>query len=253
MKLPIAAQVYSLRDEAAADFGKAMDALARMGYDGVELAGLYGKPAKEIRACLDRVGLAAVSAHVPYEALAQDTERTVVDYQEIGCKFVAIPGFAKEDWYGGSRYAKTLENIAKISETCRKAGMRLLYHNHESEFTKTPAGIYELDAFYGDIPASDIQTQLDLCWVKVGGADPVAYLHKYSGRCPLVHMKDYICRDGEVLQVALGDGEVGMEALASASIESGAEWFVIEQDDHPFETPMANMEKSLRQLRACLG
>lgn len=253
MRLPIAAQVYSLRDEAAADFEKTMEALARMGYDGVELAGLYGKTAKDIRACLDRTGLRAISAHVPYEALAEDTERTVQTYQEIGCKFVAIPGLSKEDWYGGSRYAKTVQNIARISEACTKAGIILLYHNHDHEFAKTPAGVYELDAFYGDIPASDIQTQLDLCWVKVGGADPVAYLHKYSGRCPLVHVKDYIYRDGEVLQVAAGDGEVGLEALATASIKSGAEWFVIEQDDHPFETPMANMEKSLRQLKKCLG
>lgn len=43
MNLPVAAQVYSVRDEAAADFEKTMLRLAKMGYDGVELAGLYGK------------------------------------------------------------------------------------------------------------------------------------------------------------------------------------------------------------------
>lgn len=49
MKLPIAAQVYSIREEAEADFEKAMQQLAGMGYDGVELAGLYGKSAEEIK------------------------------------------------------------------------------------------------------------------------------------------------------------------------------------------------------------
>ena len=43
MKVPVAAQVYSVREEAAADFEKTMQQLADMGYDGVELAGLYGK------------------------------------------------------------------------------------------------------------------------------------------------------------------------------------------------------------------
>ena len=42
MGLPIAAQVYSVREEAAADFEKTMRQLADMGYHGVELAGLYG-------------------------------------------------------------------------------------------------------------------------------------------------------------------------------------------------------------------
>ena len=65
LKLPIAVQVYSVREQAAADFDAAMGELARMGYDGVELAGLYGKSPEEIREILDRRGLKAVSAHVP--------------------------------------------------------------------------------------------------------------------------------------------------------------------------------------------
>ena len=47
MKLPVAAQVYSVREQAEADFGGTMQQLADMGYDGVELAGLYGKSAGE--------------------------------------------------------------------------------------------------------------------------------------------------------------------------------------------------------------
>lgn len=253
MKLPIAAQVYSLREAAAADFDKTMGQLAQMGYDGVELAGLYGKSAQEIRACLKRHGLQAISAHVSYEELVNHTEETVRTYQEIGCRFVTIPGLGKDDWYGGSRYGQTIQNIARISEACKKAGMCLLYHNHDFEFEKTAEGAYQLDAFYEAVPASDIQTQLDLCWVQVGGADSAAYLRKYSGRCPLVHVKDYIRKDGEVLQVAAGDGEVDMPAVVSAAVDGGAVWIVIEQDDHPFATPMENMERSLKKVRECLG
>ena len=79
MKLPIAAQVYSVREQAAADFDAAMGELARMGYDGVELAGLYGKSPKEILEILDHRGLKAVSAHVPYDEFVKDLEGTVED------------------------------------------------------------------------------------------------------------------------------------------------------------------------------
>lgn len=249
MNLPIAAQVFSVREEAAADFDKTMQQLADMGYDGVELAGLYGKPAKEIRASLEKAGLQAISAHVPMVEFEQDLDKTVETYKEIGCKYVAIPYLDKERWYGGSRYQDTLDSIVKISEKCREAGMVLLYHNHNFEFEKTAEGGYQLDALYETIPADVLQTELDLCWVKVGGADPVTYLNKYKGRCPLVHVKDFIRKDGEVVLVAVGDGEVSADAVVPAAVESGANWLVIEQDSHTFGTPMENMEKSLKCVK----
>lgn len=250
MKLPVAAQIYSVREAAAEDFGAAMQRLADMGYDGVELAGLYGKSAAEIRACLESAGLQAISAHVPVEEFENDLEKTVQTYKEIGCKYVAIPYLNKDRWYGGSQYQDTLDNIDKISEKCREAGMELLYHNHNFEFEKTDEGTYQLDDFYGTVPAEKLKTELDLCWVKVGGADPVTYLHKYSGRCPIVHVKDFIRKDGEVVLVAVGDGEVGAKAVVPAAVESGAQWLVVEQDTHTFGSPMENMEKSLKCVKA---
>ncbi|NBJ93614.1 sugar phosphate isomerase/epimerase family protein [Parablautia muri] len=249
MNLPVAAQMYSVREEAAADFDKTMQQLADMGYDGVELAGLYGKSAKEIRSSLEKAGLQAISAHVPMVEFEQDLDKTVETYKEIGCKYVAIPYLDKERWYGGSRYQDTLDMMVRISEKCREAGMVLLYHNHNFEFEKTEQGDYQLDILYETIPADVLQTELDLCWVKVGGADPVTYLKKYKGRCPLVHVKDFIRKDGEVVLVAVGDGEVSADAVVPAAVESGANWLVIEQDSHTFGTPMENMEKSLKCVK----
>ena len=248
MKLPVAVQVYSVREQAAADFDAAMGELARMGYDGVELAGLYGKSPEEIREILDRRGLKAVSAHVPYDEFVKDLEGTVEAYRKIGCQYVAVPYLGGERWYGGSGYQETLSYLAVIAEKCKEAGMQLLYHNHAHEFARTEEGGYQLDAFYEAAETAALAAELDLCWVKVGGADPVAYLRKYGGRCPLVHMKDFV-RDGEVTLVALGDGEVDVGAAAAQAVESGAEWLVVEQDDHHFGSPMENMKKSIDCLK----
>ena len=54
--LPVAVQVYSVRDDAERDFKGTMQKLKEMGYDGVELAGLYGLQPAEIKAVLDEVG-----------------------------------------------------------------------------------------------------------------------------------------------------------------------------------------------------
>ena len=41
-QIPVAVQLYSVRDEAEKDFAGTVKKIAEMGYDGVELAGLYG-------------------------------------------------------------------------------------------------------------------------------------------------------------------------------------------------------------------
>lgn len=41
-KLPVAVQVYSVREDAEKDFAGTMKKIKEIGYDGVELAGLYG-------------------------------------------------------------------------------------------------------------------------------------------------------------------------------------------------------------------
>ena len=248
MKLPIAAQVYSVREQAAADFDAAMGELARMGYDGVELAGLYGKSPEEILEILDRRGLKAASAHVPYDEFVKDLEGTVEAYRKIGCQYVAVPYLGGERWYGGSGFQETLSFVGVIAEKCEAAGMPRLYHNHTHEFARTEEGGCQLDAFYGAAETAELATELDLCWVKVGGADPAEYLRRYSGRCPLVHMKDFV-RDGAVTLVALGDGELDVGAAAAQAAESGAEWLVVEQDDHHFGSPMENMKKSIDCLK----
>ncbi|MBR7078204.1 MAG: sugar phosphate isomerase/epimerase, partial [Clostridia bacterium] len=65
-KFPIGLQLYSVRDDLAADFEGTLKAVAEMGYDGVEFAGLCGKSAEEAKALCEKYGLVPVSAHIPF-------------------------------------------------------------------------------------------------------------------------------------------------------------------------------------------
>ena len=56
-------QLYSVRDDAAKDIEGTLKAVKAMGYDGVELAGLYGKTPEELKALAESVGLEIISAH----------------------------------------------------------------------------------------------------------------------------------------------------------------------------------------------
>ena len=52
MALPVALQLYSVRDELEADFEGTIAKVKEFGYDGVEFAGLYGKSAEPTQGSL---------------------------------------------------------------------------------------------------------------------------------------------------------------------------------------------------------
>lgn len=254
----IAAQVYSVRGEAQADLRGTLQALKDYGYEGVELAGLYEHSPEEVRDMLQEIGLVPVSAHVGLDLFLQDKRGTVEAYRIIGCKYIGIPWLPDTRMPGGCRYQETIEAIQEISRCCKEAGITLLYHNHCFEFEKDEQGRYFLDVLFED--AGDaLQTEFDTCWMKVAGADPVAYLEKYQGKCPVIHSKD--CRplykegtsqntdEEKVDLTALGEGCVNVIEIAKKALACGTEWIVVEQDTHSTGTPMGNMKKSAAYLK----
>ena len=91
MSLPVAIQLYSLRADAAADFRATLEAVKKMGYDGVEFAGLHGNSPEDIKTMCEEIGLTPISAHVPFAELLADTEKVLTSYKTIGCEYVVLP------------------------------------------------------------------------------------------------------------------------------------------------------------------
>jgi len=268
--LPIALQVYSIRDDAARDFRGTMQKIKDMGYDGVELAGLYNIPAAEIRRILDEVGLPAVSAHVPYEQLAADMDKTIDDYITIGCQYIAVPYLVENLRPGTDNFGDVIKMIDKIGRACRSKGITLLYHNHDFEFVRLEDGSYGLDTLYSSISPEYLQTELDTCWVKVAGEDPVQYIGKYAGRSPVVHLKDFY-KEGmpsdmyELIGIEsrkkedvpkgffefrpVGYGMQNVPAILDAVLKAGSQWVVVEQDSSNGRTPMEAVRMSREYLK----
>jgi sugar phosphate isomerase/epimerase len=167
----------------------------------------------------------------------------------IGCKYVAIPFLMPDSRYGTEVFSMIMKNIPMISKACQKAGLTLLYHNHDFEFEKTTEDEYVLDYMYRTIPADELKVELDTCWVKVAGIDPVDYLMKYAGRCPVLHLKDYNGENPPVFR-ATGYGVQNMPALLAAANSAGCEWVVVEQDSHTQHTAMEDALLSRQYLKS---
>ena len=227
--MQLAMQVYSVRDAAETDFVQCMKDLKAMGYDGVELAGTYGMTAVQIKEILDEVGLTLVSAHVGADLMWDDA--LMADYAATGMPYMAIPWFHKPT--DPAFLADNIEKIRVLGERCQSFGLQMGYHNHDFELAAVPEdGRCALEAYYEEIPAAILKTQLDLAWVKAGGKDPVAFLRRFPNRAPTVHMKDYVGTFGtdDFALCPVGYGCQDVSALLAAAREVGTQWVIVEQD-----------------------
>jgi len=268
-KLPVALQVYSVRDEAEKDFRGTMKKVKEIGYDGVELAGLYGLDPSEVKSVLNELDLIPISAHVPYNELVEETEKVIRDYKEIGCQYLVVPYMTEDMRPNTPGFPEVIEQVKRIGSLCKENGMTLLYHNHDFEFVKMPDGSYGLDYLYAHVPADLLQTELDTCWVKVAGEDPAAYVVKYSGRSPIVHLKDFYIEGNprnlyQLIGIEeeekkedsgyfefrpVGYGMQDMPSILDAALKAGAKWVVVEQDESVGRPRLEAVEMSRKYLQ----
>ena len=248
-KKNIALQIYSVRGDLEKDFFGTLRAVKEMGYAGVEFAGLYGNDPVQVKSFCEEIGLIPLSAHVAYPEFMADLEGTVNTYAALGVSYVAIPWLDEERRPGHPGYSDFLEGVKAISTKLKEKGILLGYHNHDFEFEKLD-GKYLLDIMYEDLPAEILQTQLDTCWVNVGGENPADYVRKYSGRIPTVHLKDFRgskaenmygligvegseskADDTKFMLTPVGKGRQDFAAIVAAAQEGGAKWYIVEQDE----------------------
>jgi sugar phosphate isomerase/epimerase len=272
MAFSVALQIYSVRDYAEKDFKATLQKVKELGYDGVEFAGLYGYPPAEVKSMVEEIGLIPISAHVPLAELLSDPDRVVSDYAEIGCKYIAVPYLEEDRRPGTDGFMQTIQDIEALGNTAKKHGIQLLYHNHDFEFEKIN-GEYALDVLYQSVPSELLQTEIDTCWVNVAGVNPADYIRQYSGRAPIVHLKDFVMGNGEKPEQLyeligveseesaeqtesfgfrpLGYGVQNFPAILTASEEAGAEWIIVEQDSPSMgKTSMECAEMSRKYLKS---
>ena len=268
--LPIMLQLYNVRNELKEDFDGTLAEVAKIGYKYVELAlaQSFGKTTAQFKASLDKAGLTAVSAHIPYRDMIADPENVIGYHIDIGCKYIVVPFLDEADRSTGPNYEEVKKGIASLGEIVKKKGAVLLYHNHEFEFADYN-GKYALDDLFDSIPAELLQTEIDVCWTKVGGVDPAQYILKYKDRSPVVHLKDFNSSDGKTVKAeyeligeakkaraagvfpfcAIGQGIMDIPGIIKAAEQAGTKWLVAEQDlPTPGKTPMECARESFEYL-----
>lgn len=244
-RIPIALQLYSVRDDCAKDLPGTLAAVAKMGYEGVEFAGYYGRSAAELRAMLDDLGLKAAGTHIGLETLLGDELAKTVEFnQAIGNKFLIVPGLAEQYRQSRAAWLRTAGIFNEIAAKLEPLGMQTGYHNHTIEFQPLD-GENPWDTFFGNTVKAVVM-QMDTGNAMHGGADPMPFMEKYPGRATTVHLKEY---STSYNTANIGEGDVPWaDFFRVCETTGGTQWYIVEQENYALP-PLECVRVCLENLR----
>jgi len=251
-KIPIALQLYSVREDCARDFLGTLEAVADMGYEGVEFAGYYGRSAAELRRMLESAGLRVAGSHVYIDALLGDElQRTIQFNRTLGNEFLIVPWLPAERRRSKAEWLKTAHLMNNIAEQLKPEGMRIGYHNHAVEFQPMD-GELPWNVFF-NATGPDVVMQLDTGNAMQAGISPdeiLEIIKQYPRRAATVHLKEYSSKNKQAL---IGEGEMKwQEFLKLCATVGGTEWYIVEQEVCVFPR-MECVRRDIENLRRMLG
>jgi sugar phosphate isomerase/epimerase len=245
--LPVALQLYTVRDHASEDFVGTLKQVAGIGYAGVEFAGVTGGLSpKELKALLDDLGLKMAGSHTGLEVLESDPNEAVDFAKTMDTEYITVPYLADNRRKTAEDWSQTAASMNRIGSQLKGLGLQLCYHNHSFEFQKFD-GKTGMDILYGASDPELVKAEVDVYWVQHGGEDPVEFLKRYKGREPLIHMKD-MANDEKRSFAEVGTGILDMPAIVEAATAGGAKWLIVEQDVCPGD-PMESVRISFQNMK----
>jgi len=217
-----------------------------MGYEGVELAGGFGKytPADWARMLADN-GLAVVGAHIPLDAVALDKLNATMDtYATVGCRRLVVPGLPVELTRSLDGYRRVCARLNLAADVAAANGMGVGYHNHDFEFRVLENQIPYFKML--DWLTQEVFMQFDFGWVYHAGLDGVALTRGCAGRAKTVHIKAYHPQNKTA--VVGEDAVPWKEVFEVCENVGGTEAFIVEHEVYA-DPPMVCVRQCLENVK----
>jgi sugar phosphate isomerase/epimerase len=250
-------QLYSLRREAAKDLPQTLALVSKLGFTELEVGAYYGRTVSEFHRMLSGNGLKATAMGAGWAQLSTSLNHVADNAQTLSVQYVTCSQIPRQKRLTLDDATRAAENLNRWGDALARSGLRLCYHTHGYEFVAGPDGgpggtLFDSLAKLMDPKLANFE--MDVFWVVFGNEDPVKLLERYSGRFPLMHVKDI--RKGEArtfnpgtvteeASVPLGTGEVNWPPVLEAARKHGVLHYYLEEE-HP--NAVAQMQQSMRYL-----
>lgn len=253
LSMPIGLQLYSVRDLLPKDFDGTLRQLKEAGYSVVEAAGFFGKSAKDFRTAMDQAGLRCISSHHGLAELKSQLDQWIDYGHTLGLEYIvsseaggvhrdhkAKGELTLDDWHW------VADELNRIGEKLKSAGMTLGVHNHIPEFAVLD-GVVVYDELLRLTDPKFVVFEMDAGWVTASGFDPVKYLSKTPERFPLMHVKDMAREaNGKYHSVVMGTGVADYRRILRAA--TGLKHYFIEQEEFA-GNPMQEIREDAEYMR----
>lgn len=265
-------QGISIMRPFAADPGKALRAVAQIGYRSIETIGAMGLEAERAADLLKETGIRSQSMHacpasfydmmvawdagrMPMKAVF-DKIQSIYSLDRMPYVLEEAIGMARAMGQGTVVWsnltnvdlvsAKAVSRIAAAFEAgarqCTDAGMRFAFHNGSKGFVPVK-GKRPYDILLEETDPAHVKMEMDVYWAYRMGIDPIAYMRDNPGRFHLCHLKD-MNANGDI--VGAGKGILDFAEIFRTGAATGVETYYVEYDQAP--EPIANIRDALAYL-----
>lgn len=256
--MKLGAQLFTVRQHCKTleDLSQSLKKVADIGYKYVQVSGVCEYDPEWMKAELDKNGLTCVLTHTAGQKLLEETEAVMQHNKILDCKYVGIGKGLYELNSNKDGYTQFVEEFNPIAKTLKDNGFYFMYHNHNLEFARHEGeNITVFEKLLQDFDSSIFGVTLDTYWVQISGGNVSSYIRKLKGRVPCIHLKDLAlqlngerCCDCKPIMAPVGWGNMDFDAIIEASLESGVEYALVEQDNCYGEDPFDCLKKSYDYL-----
>ena len=235
--LPVGLQLYTVRQQLQADFAGTLHKVASIGYKEMEFAGFDKETVPQVKKLLQADGLTAPSAHFGYQQLESNLPALLEDAHALGLRYIVLASLPDSLRHSVDTYKRAAGFLNKTGEQCKKSGIHFAYHNHNRDFEKFN-DVIAFDLLLQNTDPAFVNFEMDCFWVMRAGYDPVAYMDKYPGRFPLLHIKDERRHypptatgpTPSTLFAPVGRGIIDWKRIFKAAPKGGLKHYFVEQD-----------------------
>jgi sugar phosphate isomerase/epimerase len=244
-------QVWTIREKLIADFPGTLKMMAGFGYKQVEMCSPLGysnagfeplnsMSGTEMRKIIEDAGLTCVSSHYNMGELRESLDNRIEWATQLGMKQMVASSFWLPKEATVDDYRKSCDELNKLGEKTKAAGIQMVFHNHHMEFEKRGEELI-YDEMLKVLDADLVKMQFQVAVVNIGykAAD---YFRNFSGRFQSAHLADW--SKEKDAQVPIGQGDIDWNDFFEAAKVGGVQNFFVEMDPETFE-PSAKFLASL--------
>ena len=230
-------QSWAVKDALGKDLGGTLKMMAGLGYNSVEMCSppSYAKygfgplqelKASEMKRIINDAGMTCISCHYQFDELKMNLQERIDFAKELGLTQMVLSAFGLPATATLADWKKAADELNKLGEQSRNAGVQLCYHNHNMEFEKLEGQLI-YDALLKQFDPAVIKMQFQV-WVISIGYKAADYFRKYPGRFISAHLYDWSGVAEEM--VPLGKGKVDWKEFFEAAKTGGLKNHFVEMD-----------------------